>query len=391
MKKLILAYTIGGLIFSSLSVFGQLKNTNELSGSPNTITTAVPFLLIAPDARSGGMGEVGVATDPDANSIHWNPSKMAFLKEQGGVSLSYTPWLRQLVNDISLTYLSGYYKISDKQAISASLLYFSLGSITFTDINGTTQGDYNPNEFAIDMAFSQKLAENTAMGIALRYIRSDLNIQSASGEGHAGNAVGADISFYSRKELTVFKKDAVLAYGADISNVGSKMSYTTSGERDFIPSNMRIGSTLTTNIDKYNSFAVSLDLNKLLVPTPNPARVATEPNYLSNISVPSGIFNSFSDAPGGGKEELQEIIWNMGLEYWYDKQFAVRAGYFHESVNKGGRQYLTIGAGLRYNVFGLDLAYIIPTSTQKSPLENTLRLGLLFNFDNSKKRNEPAQ
>ena len=346
----------------------------------NTITTAVPFLLIAPDSRAGGMGDVGVASSPDANSIHWNPAKLAFVEKSMGASISYTPWLRALVNDINLAYLSAYKKLNSKQAIGISLVYFSLGNITFTDETGTSIGTYNPNEFAVDAAFAQKLAENFSMGIALRYIHSDLTqgISTSSEPTHAGNAVAADVSVYYTKPVEVSGKNTTVSFGTNISNVGSKISYTTSGTRDFIPTNLRIGGGWNVELDKYNSVAFHLDLNKLLVPTPDTSKRTSE------ISVASGIFQSFSDAPGGVKEEIKEIIYSGGFEYWYDKQFAVRVGYFHESEFKGNRQYVTLGAGLRYNVFGIDFAYIIPTTTQRSPLENTLRFSLLFDFDNAK-------
>lgn len=376
-----------GLLIFSIFLFGgvfaqkQLQTTSLGGGDINAITTSVPFLMIAPDSRAGGMGDLGVATSPDANSIHWNPAKLAFAEKNVGFSLSYTPWLRALVNDINLGYLTAYKKLNSRQAIGVSLLYFSLGGINFTDEYGSSLGIYNPNEFAIDVAYSQKLADNFSGGIALRYIHSDLTqgISSNGESTHAGNAVAADVSVYYRKDLELSQKTAQLAFGTNISNVGSKISYTTSGNRDFIPTNLRVGSSLTLDMDKYNSLMASVDLNKLLVPTPNPD-VKT-----SDLSVANAIFRSFSDAPGGMKEEFREIIYCAGLEYWYDKQFAVRTGFFHEAASKGNRQYATVGVGIRYNVFGLDFAYIIPTSQQKSPLENTLRFSLLFDFDTNAK------
>jgi hypothetical protein len=376
MRKVLASCCLFLVFFSELS-HAQIQRGQLAGQDVNTITTAVPFLLIAPDSRAGGMGDAGVASTPDANSIHWNPAKLAFISKDMGASISYTPWLRALVNDINLGYLSAFKRISSRQTIAVSLLYFSLGNITFTDEYGTSIGTYNPNEFAIDAAFSQKLAENVSGGIALRYIRSDLTQGASSGgeSTQAGNAVAADVSVYYRDEIEFSGKEALLAFGGNISNLGSKISYTTSGTRDFIPTNLRLGGSLTTELDKYNTFAFNLDINKLLVPTP---RVGVKS---SDISVASGVFQSFSDAPGGFSEEFKEIIYATGVEYWYDNQFAVRAGYFHEAQTKGNRQFVTLGAGLRYNVFGIDFAYIIPTTSQRSPLENTLRFTLLFDFD----------
>jgi hypothetical protein len=385
MKNIIIISSLAFLSATTSFAQNSLNNTDELAGKKvNTITTAVPFLLIAPDSRAGGMGDVGVASTPDANSIHWNPAKLAFTEKNLGVSLSYTPWLRALVNDINLAYLSAYKKLNNKQAIGVSLLYFSLGNITFTNDIGDQIGAYNPNEFAIDAAYSQKLADNVSGGIALRYIRSDLTqgVSQGSEATHAGNAVAADVSVYATKEFQLSQKNALFAFGTNISNIGSKISYTSSGTRDFIPTNLRFGTSLTTELDKYNTIGVNLDFNKLLVPTPNPDVKSSE------ISVANGIFRSFSDAPGGFSEEMQEVIYAAGMEYWYDKQFAVRTGYFHEASTKGNRQFLTLGAGLRYNVFGIDFAYIIPTTSQRSPLENTLRFSLLFDFDGSKAKSE---
>jgi len=365
--------------------------TNELTGGDrlNTITTAVPLLLIAPDARAGAMGDAGVATTPDANSIHWNPSKMAFIKDDMGFSVSYTPWLRQLVPDINLAYLSGYKRIDKDQVLGATLLYFSLGNIVFTNIVGEVTGDFNPNEFAIDIAYARKLSTKFSGGLALRYIYSNLTggaFLTGGQETHAGQSIAADVSAYYQNDITVGGKDAVLGVGVNISNIGSKISYTESAKRSFIPINMRLGTSLAVDLDNYNTLSFAADINKLLVPTPPEYDTDSAGNRFMvagknpDRSVVSGMFGSFGDAPGGFKEEMREITYSFGLEYWYDKQFAIRAGYFYEHATKGNRKYFTLGAGLKYNVFGIDFSYLIPTG-QINPLENTLRFTLLFDFE----------
>jgi hypothetical protein len=353
---------------------------NQLAGQVNTITTAVPFLIIAPDARAGAMGDAGVSSTPDAASMHWNPAKYAFCEKNMGIAASYSPWLRSLVPDINLAYLSGYKQLKKSQTIAASLLYFSLGDITFTDIVGTTTGQFRPNEFAVDLAYSRKLSENFSGGVALRYIYSNLTGGAYVGgsASHAGQAVAADISVYYQKKFKIKDSPSKFALGLDISNIGSKISYTDNTQKDFIPINMRFGPSFTVDLDKYNTLSFMIDFNKLLVPTPNPNDSTTINK--SDVSVPSGIFNSFSDAPGGFKEELREFNIATGVEYWYDKQFAIRTGFFYEDKLKGNRKYFTIGAGVKYNVFGLDFAYLIPVE-QRNPLENTLRFTLTFDMD----------
>lgn len=386
----------------------------------NTITTAVPFLMISPDARSGAMGDVGAATDPDGASIHWNPAKMAYVPNKMGFAVSYTPWLRALVPDINLAYISGYGKIGKKgmQTLSGSLRYFSLGSITFTDAQGGTIGDFTPNEFAIDLSYARKLSKEFSGGIALRYIYSNLTggINVGGADTKPGMAGAADISFYYRTErIEIADRKTVLTAGLNISNIGSKMSYTNTTEEDFIPINFRFGLGFKVFVDERNSIAAFFDINKLMVPTPptyddeqyldsslppgdtlgaigHPSNF--NPNFGSiiagqdpNRSVPNAMFTSFGDAPGGSAEELREINMAVGLEYWYNNLFAIRAGYFHEHFTKGNRQFFTVGAGIRYNVFGLDFAYLIPTQ-QRHPLENTLRFTLTFDFEAFKKQNE---
>lgn len=368
----------------------------------NTITTAVPFLMICPESRAGGMGEAGVATSADANSIHWNSSKLAFADKQGSVSLSYTPWLKSLVPDISLAYLSSYYRIDKQQAIGASLRYFSLGNIEFMDQYANKTGDFKPNEFAFDLSYARKLSETFSGGMTLKYIYSNLTGGQYSGTGsetyRAGQTVAADISVtYLKKGMTTGDKKSNLCIGLNISNIGAKMSYNKAGgKKDFLPSNLRLGAAWDLILDNYNKITFALDINKLLVPTP--AVYYTDPNtgkqtllgVPAGSSVGQGIFQSFSDAPGGGKEELREINYASGLEYWYDNVFALRTGYFWESLYKGNRKFFTIGFGLKYNVFHLDGAYLMPTNRQNSPLANTFRFTLGFDFDKGDAKKKPV-
>ncbi|MGV3509246.1 MAG: type IX secretion system outer membrane channel protein PorV [Sphingobacteriaceae bacterium] len=374
------------LLIISVKGFAQVGSDDAVStdgriGS-GLIITGVPFLLISPDARSGAMGDAGAAISPDANSIHWNPAKLAFMENKTGVALSYTPWLQRLVPDINLAYLSGYHRLDDRNTVGLSLRYFSLGQIQLTDINRIEQGTYSPNEFAVDGTLARQFGENFSLGTAIRFIYSNLAYgQSTSGQQtKPGTALAADVSGYFKKETMFLGSDARVALGLNISNIGNKISYTDGGQKVFLPTNMKLGAA-TTFLNDLSEFTVALDINKLLVPTP-PIR-----DFDGNIvagqdpdkSVPAGIFGSFGDAPGGFKEELQEISYSLGMEYWYNKQFALRTGYFYENPNKGDRQYLTLGAGLRYNVFNLDFAYLI-ANQQKSPLANTLRFSLVFNF-----------
>lgn len=384
-----------GLLLLVLNIQAQISRDDL---QLNTITTAVPFLQIAPDARAGAMGDIGVATPADAASIHWNAAKYLTLKPQMGLSVSYAPWLRALVNDINLAYLSGYYKLDDANVLAASLRYFSLGSITFTDEMGESRGDYKPHEFAIDAAWARKLSEKFSMGITARYIYSNLTLgQHVAGqESQAGQSIAADISFFYYKDLNIEGvENAQLNLGGTISNMGNKISYTETTVRDFIPTTLRIGPTLVLDIDEHNSFTFGVDFSKLLVPTPPVWKLNDSTNNYEldpegrrmiergkdpNVSVVTGMLQSFYDAPGGLGEELREVNFGVGAEYWYDKQFAIRAGYFHEHHTKGDRKYVTMGAGLKYNVFGLDFAYLV-TIRQRNPLENTLRFTLTFDFE----------
>lgn len=339
---------------------------------PNPIFTAVPSLTIAPDARAGGMGDVGVATSPDVNSQYWNPSKYVFMESDAGLSLSYTPWLRSLVSDIDLIYLAGYYKFNDRQALSASMRYFSLGDISIMDEMGYPQGSAKPLEMAFDVAYSQLLSEKFSLSATLRFIYSDLNNGLSNGM-YPGFAVAADISGYYRTPIELSSGKGQLSLGANLSNLGSKISYDKNANTNFIPANLRFGGSFDYDIDDYQRFTVSADINKLLVPTPVDG---VDYNKVSSLS---GVFKSFGDAPGGFKEELQEIMWSVGAEYAYNKQFFVRAGYFNEHEMKGNRKYFTAGAGFKLNVFQLDAGYVISTS-QSNPLDKTLRFSLSFDL-----------
>jgi len=359
--------------------------------SVNTITTAVPFLMITPDSRAGGMGDAGVATTPDVNSIHWNPAKLAFTEKDLGLAVSYTPWLRQLIGDISLSYLAGYKRIDRRSTLGFSLLYFSLGSIQFTDIQGTTLKDHTPNEFALDVAYSLLLSRNLSGGVSLRYIYSNLTggLPVQGIDSHAGKAFAGDVSVYYQNKYSVKEKNGSYAFGMNISNMGTKVSYTDDTQQYFLPTNLRLGVLASLDFDAYNNIAFTMDLNKLLVPTPpfkslNGTIVSGKD---PDVSVPTGMLQSFYDAPGGTAEEFHEITYSVGLEYWYAKQFAVRSGYFNENQTKGNRKYFTVGLGLKLNVFSLDFAYLIPT-TQQNPLQNTLRFSLGFNFDGMKKKED---
>lgn len=383
------ASSYGGYSPSS-AVRGQQMTTDQLAGQVNTVTTAMSFMTISPESRGGAMGDVGAATSPDINSQHWNIAKYAFVKSDMGAALSYTPWLRELVDDISLSYLVGYKRIDQKQVVSASLRYFSLGNITFTNIHGGTIDDYSPNEFAIDLGYALKLSENISGGIGMRYLYSNLTGGHSSDgvETHPAQSVAADISmFYSSPKIKIADKKANVGFGVSISNIGNKVSYTDENEKTFIPTNLKIGTAFTIDVDAYNSITIAADINKLLVPTPEVQANDTTYGKLSDVSVAKGIFQSFSDAPGKMKEELHEVMWSAGLEYWYAKQFALRAGYFHEHELKGNRKYFTVGIGLKLNVFGLNFSYLMPTQ-QNNPLQNTVRFSLLFDFESLKNKDK---
>jgi len=384
MKKIIGIISASLLMFSAFSQ-GEI-DYSELTGGLNTITTAVPFLLIAPDSKAGAMGDVGVATTPDANSLHWNPAKLAFVDDDMGFSVSYVPWLRALVPDINLSYLAGYKKIGDDQAVGLEMRYFSLGDITFTNITGDVVGQYKPSEFALGTAYSRKLSDNFSLSICGRYIYSNLTGGQAA-EGIptvAGQSIAADIAGYYTKPIRISGKDIDLAIGGNISNIGNKISYTESSIRDFIPINLRLGTALGTDFDDYNKMSFAFDVNKLLVPTPplvadGEIKLGQSPD----VSVVSGIFQSFGDAPGGFSEEMREINYSVGTEYWYADQFAIRAGYFFEDDTKGGRKFFTFGSGVKYSAFILDFSYLVNANsdaTATNPLANTMRFSMIWNF-----------
>lgn len=403
MKKIILGLL---LISLHLGLKSQDTEANRSILQLNTITTAVPFLLIAPDSRSGALGDAGVASSPDANSMHWNASKMAFLEKEMGVSISYSPWLRNLVPDINLSYVSGYKKIGKDQAIGASLRFFSLGDIKFTNENGDPIGDFNPAEYALDLSYSRKLGERFSGGITARYIYSNLTggIAVAGADTKAGTSFAADVSaFYTNPDAEIFGQDAIFNMGMNISNIGAKISYTDDAVSDFIPINLRLGQSMTFLLDDFNSITLLTDVNKLLVPTPpiyatdddgdpiiDPVtgEQVIESGKDPDVGIVTGIFQSFSDAPDGFSEELREFNISAGLEYWYNKQFAARAGYFFESATKGNRKYFTVGAGLKMSVFTIDFSYLISANGQANPLANTVRFSLMFDFDDFKSQDQ---
>ena len=365
----------------------------------NVISTAVPFMMIAPDARSSAMGDIGVSTSPDVYSMHWNPAKYAFIEEDFSVGLAYSPWLRSLVNDMNIAYLAASKRVSPKATVAASLRYFSLGDINYTGQGGSDLGTYSPNEWAMDVTYSRKLGNYISGAVAGRFIYSDLT-QGVLDYSKPAISVAADIAVFYTRDVYWFKDmDAVFSWGVSINNIGSKMNYNEASlKKDFIPTNLRFGPTLKLDIDDFNSLAFSVDINKLLVPTPpiymkdslgSIIYEGTDPMIESGknneVGPIQGMIQSFFDAPGGFKEELKEFTLGVGAEYWYNKTFNVRAGFFHESKMKGNRRYVTLGAGLRYNVFGLDVSYLVPVNNTATsgtnPLENTLRFSLTINID----------
>lgn len=366
--------------FILLSAYGFAQGTPPDPGSltggefTNVITTAVPFLSISPDARHAALGDAGVASSPDANSAYWNAAKLVFIDKAYGGSISYTPWLGKIISDMNIYYLSGFYKINREQAISASMKYFDLGDIAFRDINNNSTGDFNPKEFSFDFTYSRMLTENFSIGITGKYIHSNLT-GNFSGNGGSdakpASTAAADLGLYYTKTLEG-AKNSNLSLGASISNIGGKVSYSNTSNKDFLPTTLRLGGAYTTELDPYNSFTFLLDFNKLMVPTIDN----------NDKSVLSGMFGSFSDAPGGGKEELHEVITSAGVEYWYNKTFAARLGYFLEAKDKGNRKYMTVGLGFRSKkAFGIDLAYLVPTNKRDHPLAETIRYTLVFHIN----------
>ncbi|MGB1103279.1 MAG: type IX secretion system outer membrane channel protein PorV [Crocinitomicaceae bacterium] len=387
------------------------KDETEFEIQLNTITTAVPFLIIAPDSRASGLGDAGAATSPDANSFHWNTSKLAFSKEKAEFGVSYSPWLRQLVDDIHLSYLSGYTKVGRNHTFGGSMRYFSLGNITFTDEQGNLIREFSPNEFELLGGYAFKLSDRSAIGFNGKFVFSNLTggINAGTIDTKPGVAGAVDLSYsYFNDDIEVGGRDATLSFGTTISNIGNKMAYTVDADRDFLPTNLRLGSALKVDFDEYNSVTTTFDFNKLLVPT-LPARDG-EGEIISgkenNVGVTLGMIQSFYDAPGNVvsdendnflvengsrfREELNEITVGGGLEYWYGDVLAVRGGYFYEHRAKGDRKYFTFGAGIYYSVFGIDVSYLAAIR-RTNPLANTVRFSLKFKFGNNKLNNDNGQ
>ncbi len=375
-SSLFASVIILGLTFNLVQA--QVTSKDQLLGQRNVVTTSVPFLTIAPDARSAALGEAGVALKPDANGAYWNAAKMAFIESDAGISISATPWLRELVPDVWIYYLSGYKRIGEKQrsTLSGSIRHFTLGEIQFTDQVGSSLGNYEPYETAISGNYATQLSKQFSVGVGLRFIVSDLAKGQYSGnqEIKPGIAGSGDIGVYYKNEIDLGGREWQIALGGNISNLGSKISYTTKAERDYIPTSLRLGAAFTNIIDDYNSITFLVDINKLLVPTPQ-WDDSTQRYYRKDVNVLQGVFQSVGDAPGGFQEELNELMYSVGFEYWYDKQFALRAGYFNEHKNKGGRNFGTIGAGLKMNKIGVDAAYLIPLA-QRHPLQGTIRFSV---------------
>ena len=380
------------IIFIALAVlFAVSVSAQDKKNMFNPVNTSVTSQSIAPDARAAGMGDVGAATDPDVNSQYWNPAKYPFNISRAGVSLNYTPWLRQLVNDMDLAYMAGYYRIGDYSAVSGSLRYFSLGEVIMgSSVTADDGMTIKPYELSLDVAYSLMLSEKFSIAAGVRWIYSDLTYDYSE-DTSPGSAFAADIALYYQNYFNLGSRECQLGLGMNISNIGSKISFGGDDRSEFIPTNLRLGASLMIPIDEYNRFSIAADANKLLVPTypkinegeatsDYEDRVQREYYDLSSIS---GIFKSFNDAPGGFSEELQEIQWSVGAEYTYHDQFSVRAGYHHESENKGNRKYFTVGAGFRMSVFSLDAGYVIATA-KSNPLDQTLRFSLTFDMDGIK-------
>lgn len=378
------------IFFSTACMLLGLAAGAQTKSEFNPVEYAVVSQTIAPDARSAGMGDVGAATEPDVASQYWNPAKYPFCISRAGVSLNYTPWLRQLVNDIDLAYLVGYYRIGDYSAISGSVRYFSLGEV-YTSYDGDETGEsVNPYEMAIDVAYSLMLSEHFSLAAAIRWIYSDLRYDYSEDSSPA-SAFAADIAMYYNNYIDIGRRECLFGWGVNISNIGSKITYYGDDASQFLPCNLRIGVSLMIPVDEYNRFTIAADANKLLVPTvPEQEEDETSAEYqervieeYNDVSAISGIFKSFTDAPGGFSEELEEIQWSIGAEYVYHDQFSLRAGYHHESENKGNRKYFTVGGGFRMSAFSLDVGYVISTASS-NPLDQTLRFSLAFDMDGIK-------
>jgi hypothetical protein len=346
---------------------GHVDNSGELLGQQRAITTAVPFLAITPDARHAAMGDVGVATTPDASAAYWNAAKLVFIDKKYGGSFSYTPWLGKIINDMWISHLSGFYKLRQEEAIAVSLKYFDLGEIDFRNDLNEPLGTFNPKEAAFDVTYSRMLSQQLSVGITGRYIYSNLTGAFTGNDAQAGNSAAVDIGVFYTKEIQNSTKNSTLSLGAQISNIGAKLSYTDNANKDFLPTNLRIGTAYTMELDPFNTITFALDFNKLMVPTVDEGQ-----------SLLSGMFGSFTDAPDGASEELHEVMTSLGIEYWYNKTFAARLGYFLEAEDKGNRKYMTAGIGFRKDNFGIDVAYIVPTNQREHPLAETLRFTIFL-------------
>jgi hypothetical protein len=378
MRPTALKLTAGILLFCGLS-----SAVKAQVDSINVVTTAVPFLRISPDARSGGMGDLGVATSPDAGAGLWNMGKVAFNKSKGGIVATYTPWLKDLVNDVYLASLSGYVKFDDNQALTGSVRYFSLGNIQFTDAFGQDLSEFRPREFGIDVGYSRRLGAKNGIGIALKYINSNLAGGTSQGGTtyKSGSAVAADLGWYHDGKNAAGQG---WTFGAALTNLGSKIAYTENADaKDFIPANLGFGTNYTRKFNEQNSLSFGLEINKLLVPTPPANPTPQELADYRSKSVVGSWFSSFGDAPDGFGEELKEFQISVGGEYWYNNQFAFRLGYFHEAKTKGNRRYFTTGLGVKYNIFGFNFAYLLPNGSGvgRNPLSNTLRFSVMFDLD----------
>lgn len=369
------------LFFASAFSLSAYAQNNRI----NVVTTAVPFLRVAPDARSSGMGDIGLATSPDASSGFWNIGKVAFNESKGGLVATYSPWLKDIVNDVYLASLSGFYKIDENSALNLGLRYFNLGDIQFTDDNSNNIGSGRPREFGLDVGYSRRLSSKLGLGVSLRYINSDLAAGVGSG-GYTykvGSSIAGDIGiFYDNKN----EAGNGFAFGAQVSNLGTKIAYTDNADaKDYIPANLGLGATYTKNFDDKNKITFGIDANKLLVPTPPEEMDAASLNDYRSKAVVGSWFSSFGDAPGGFGEEMREFQLSAGAEYWYNNQFALRAGYFYEDKTKGNRRYFTAGLGLKYNIFGINFSYLAPTGSgvTRIPLSNTIRLSVAFDFGNN--------
>jgi hypothetical protein len=372
LKKNHMKFIAGALLTPFLTllsgwVYAQGQVVTGADTTMRPITTAVPFLTISPDARSAALGDAGAATSPDVYSAFWNPAKLVFIKESYGAGISYTPWLGKIINDMWISYLTGFYKITREQAIAGSIKYFDLGDISFRGGNNEPLGDFHPREFTFDFTYSRMLTEELSVGLTGRYIHSNLTGAFTSGGADArpGKSAAADIGIYYNKEVKGTRINN-LTLAAVISNIGAKLSYTDNNNRDFLPTNLRLGAAYKTEVDQANSFTFIMDFNKLMVPTVDDG----------SKTVLSGMFSSFTDAPDGFKEELKEFIVNAGIEYWYNNTFSGRAGYFLEAREKGNRKYMTLGVGFRKDRFGIDVAYLVPTNRREHPLAETIRFSL---------------